>query len=201
MGDASLAALQELLEVPGLLIRGADSIDATVPDGWPFGAGADVWGGVVLGNVESAEVAVEEVRTPLHQEWQGRRPVESIYMGEVVYLAALLTGWDADAVATVYPGQVTQPTTIGHPSLVGGRQPGRLGSQDAVSLLFAPEDLRRHPLVLLPRAVPRVDDSRSLQLQLGEAAFLAARFDALPQSDGTVTWRAFFLGQVAGAGA
>ena len=122
------------------------------------------------------------------EEW-GQVPVEAVYAGESAVFAAVLREWDNDALSNIFPntgtGTVSADRTIlGRSSGVGVNRAGYLLSNKSFILLFSPKAVDRHPMVLVRKAVPMVDEAATLSLSLAEEFGIGVVFHAIPDSSG-----------------
>lgn len=182
--------LTHALRVPGQLYLGCSSVSSVAP---PFG-------GTQLGLLEQIAVRRQYKRVQLSYECFGQgQPVEQLGIGAVYTIGAILLNADQDALEAIHGGETSQDSwdrmVIDGPAELGPRSPR------AVSILFAPDDLDRHQMVLFPRALPWAGEGlHEINLSLAEDAAVAMVFTAIPQVDGTVPYRIFRHGALAGDG-
>ena len=160
--------LGRFLRVPGKLVANPTNF-----------AGAFPYGGTQLGAVREVAVRPRRAHEALTAEEYGAEVVEVVDLGESWVLAASLRGFDDDAVSAVFAatalGASSGHKVVDYP---GSFQAGVARSASAIGLLFAPDDPLRYPAVWFPAALPVVDASAELTLQLNEEGVVGVVFYA-----------------------
>lgn len=175
------ANVQDVLRVPGRLVKDPTDITADFPHG-----------GTELGLTRDAEMRFG-IRTALvtAEEW-GQQAVESIYAGESAVFAAVLREWDNDAIALMFPNTGTGPTSeanktiLGRVSGAGVNRAGYLLSTQSAVILFSPLAVDRHPMVIIRKAIPMVEETSMLSLSLAEELGIGVVWQAIPNATGQV---------------
>lgn len=179
MADANV---RDILRVPGRLYINPSDITAAPP----FGSGT------AIGLTRDVEFRMG-LRTGVvtAEEW-GSAPVEVVHSGEAAVLACVLREWDDDAIALVFPntgaGALSgNATVLGRSFGAGVNRAGYLLSAQSAVLLFAPLSLDgtpAHPMVIVRKAIPMVEETAMLQMSLAEELGMGVVFQAIPDSSG-----------------
>ena len=154
------ASPDSALRVPGALIAAPSDLATAFP-----------FGGTELGLVQAVQLRREARRELIRAEEFGAEVVDVLDLGEDYLLACSLRGWDSDAWAKVYTNtSVGAASGRASPHSPGAVSAGTLRSGAAFGLLFAPEDVDRHPAVYFPRALALTVEALSVDLnRTGEA--------------------------------
>ena len=172
----STGSVRDVLRVPGKLVINPTDITAAFPHG-----------GTELGLTRDSEMRFGIKTELVHAEEWGNQPVESVYCGESAVFAAVLREWDNDALSNIFPNTGTgsvsgDKTILGRVDGVGVNRAGYLLSGKSFILLFSPKSVDRHPMVIIRKAIPMVEESSLLQLSLAEELGIAVVFQAIPDS-------------------
>lgn len=169
MGAENISAI---LEVKGSLCINPTDLSADFPHG-----------GTSLGLVRAISVLPNQRSVPLTAEEYGGETVEEVELGRSWTLTAAVRSFDDDVLALVFPnteaGASTGSTVVNDPGTTDAERPGHLLSTRSVVLLFSPDDLQNHKMVLFYRALPLVDDALELTFSLGEETTLGVVFKAI----------------------
>lgn len=172
----STADLAQVLSAPGRLCINPTNLTLAFPHG-----------GTALGEVYKIEVLITNAYFDVEAEEYGGRIVESLWTGENVALACILRQWDETAMGTIFPNTTTG-TLSKRVGLKGWEQvtspvrPGSLVSARSVKLLFSPFDAQRNRAAILYRALPKVNDSVTLNQMLPTRQEIGAVFLAIPDA-------------------
>ncbi len=154
--------IRRALEVPGRLSWGCTNIATAYPHG-----------GTALGFVGKTAVRMHSTYQEITDESHGNEVQEVVMCGENIGLACVLRDEDDDALAEVYLN-TTAGTATGHNVVdIGGtNRTGAKLSARADVLVFTPEavisgDDNIHRMVVLFKAVPRVEAEQELAERLG----------------------------------
>lgn len=187
----SLAEVRNILHIPGhLCINPTDISDSTE---FPYG-------GTALGVTREAEMRFG-IKTSLVYAEEFGTPVEAVYTGDTALFAFVIRDLDNDALATVFPNTATGSTSgdkviEGRVSGVSENRAGYTMSSQSVKLLFAPRventdpssttyiPFDEQPMVLIPKAVPLVEETSMLQLSIKAEIGVGVVFQAIPDSSG-----------------
>lgn len=179
----SAETLQNLLYSTGRLVINPTDLTAAYP-----------FGGTELGFIQDTFVEPTQVTVPVRAEEWGNVVVDTIDGGRGYILGANVRGGDDDAMSTFFPktvvGSATGRRNI-RETTTGAPRAGSLGSARTVDLVFAPDDLRNHRMVQIPRAIPLIDESASLAHQLSTEQIIGVLFMAIPDATGAL-YNAFF---------
>jgi hypothetical protein len=162
--------VRRVLRVPGRLCINPTNLANAFP-----------CGGTDLGAVRGIELRQDAPYYALTAEEFGFEPVEYLERGTVWGLSCVLRGWDANAIATLFPNTSTGTTTgekvIAEP---GSVRAGIVISGRSVKLAFVPDNADGAPTVLLYKALPliavpfQIDLSRHQEMVL-TVAFVGIR--------------------------
>lgn len=179
MADANV---RDILRVPGRLYLNPSDITADPP----FGTGT------AIGLTRDVEFRMG-IRTGIvtAEEW-GSAPVELVHSGESAVLACVLREWDDDALAATFVNTGTgavsgNATILGRVSGAGVNRAGYLISAQSAVLVFAPLSLDgtpAHPMVILRKCLPLVEETAMLQMSLSEELGIAMVWQCIPDSSG-----------------
>jgi hypothetical protein len=145
--------VRSVLRAPGRLCYSPTDLSTA----WPHG-------GTGLGAVRGVTVRPFLSQFPVTAEERGGEPVEFLRPGEWWGLSAFLRGWDPDAVGRIFPNTVTGTVTQ-HPGVEIPGSSVRAGhrvSDNAVKVLFTPDNTDDVPAVLFYAAVPALDAQAEL---------------------------------------
>ena len=170
--------VRDVLRVPGKLVINPTDITAAFPHG-----------GTEIGLVRDSQLRFGYRTDLVHAEEWGGQPVESVYCGEVALFAAVLREWDDDALSNVFPNTGTgaisgNRTILGRVSGGSFNRAGYLLSGKSFVLCFSPRSVDRHPMVIVRKAIPMVEETALLQLSLAEELGIGVVFQAIPDSSG-----------------
>tara|TARA_R100000963_G_C4642949_1_gene106666 strand:- start:1589 stop:2155 length:567 start_codon:yes stop_codon:yes gene_type:complete len=174
----STAAVRDVLRIPGRLVINPTDITADFPHG-----------GTEMGLTRDAEMRLGISTSLVTAEEWGQVPVEAVYAGESAVFAAVLREWDNDAISNIFPNTGTgtisgDRTILGRSSGGSVNRAGYLLSNKSFILLFSPKAIDRHPMVIVRKAVPMVNETASLSLSLAEEFGIGVVFHAIPDSSG-----------------
>jgi len=167
-----------ILKVPGRL--SINCTDLTLP--WPHG-------GTGLGLCKN--IAMKPGRAWQKITEESFAEVEDILdLGESWTLGALLRSDDPDTLQKVFcntsAGTATGKPVVFYP---GTFRAGTLRSQSAVSVIFTPDDDEKHRFLVLYKALPLVDESAELRLQMDEELNIPLIFVAIRDAvKGVMAW-------------
>lgn len=168
----ALVDVNKIVQVPGKLAIAPADLSLPFPHG-----------GTSLGAVRSMLAIPGIKHKDVPYDPYGPEPGEVLYIGSRWSLVATFRGYDADAVATVFPNVTAAPSgrssssvKIAHP---GSNAPGSKRSGSAVKLIFTADD-PQHPSAIFFRAIPIVDPGLEIPLERGSdweftGTFLAIR--------------------------
>jgi hypothetical protein len=125
-------------------------------------------GGTELGLVRQVVIARTHTEARITAEEFGSEVVENIYLGEVWTVGFRLRTYDNDAIADLFPNTTVGTSgnrVISHP---GSNRAGRLESQDAVKLCFSPLNAETHPMLLMYRAIPMLEETVEFNVSMAE---------------------------------
>lgn len=109
---------------------------------------------------------------------------EILFLGETWKLTFFLRGADEDALGRLFRNQTATGAGSGllsirsHPTAV--RRSGQPLSDDAVQLLFTPDQPTRHRAIFIPRAIPLIEESAEIKLAYRDEAMIPVVFESLP---------------------
>ena len=170
-------SVRDVLRIPGKLVINPSNINAAFPHG-----------GTELGLVRDSEMRVGIKTELVHAEEWGGQPVEAVYCGETALYAAVLREWDDDAISNIFPNTAAGAIS-GNRSILGSvagsgiNRAGTLLSSKSFVLLFSPKAVDRHPMVILRKAIPMVEESSMLQLSLAEELGIGVVFQCVPDAN------------------
>lgn len=164
--------------IPGRLSYGPTS-NATLLQPYPHG-------GTGLGVKRAATADPNQTYGIIKAEEYGGERVEVIDTGgEGWTLAAILRGYDDQAVSLLFPnvaaGSVSQHSVITAP---GTNKPGRLLAASGIVLVFTPDAPDHHPMIVFHRAVPMLDAQAKMALAWNSPFEIAVVFAALRNASG-----------------
>lgn len=173
----SAPAARNIIRIPGEIHIGVTSLTIGAHGGTRIGnARAHVW----EPRARYQDVIAEEF---------GGAVVRSYYIGSRPMLAAVLRGYDPDAVANLFPQS----------ALVSGSSPSRAKTTATVNastrgateptpttLLFLPRAYRHHPALLLYRAVPQRDRQQRMEMAAKSDYEMPVAWMATPDEQGRV---------------
>lgn len=161
--------------VPGRLVSGPTDLSAAYP-----------YGGTELGNCrDMVWRPIQNSAEIIAEEWGGVA-TENVFLGETCILMALLSSWDADALAIVFPGGSTGGSgrALIQSTVSGSTGAGNLLSSRAVKLLFVPDAVSVNPAILVYAAAPMVDSAAAMRLRRNVETGIACAWRGLPDSLG-----------------
>lgn len=176
----STALVRDVLRIPGRIVINPTNLASAFPHG-----------GTEMGLTRDAEMRFGISTSLVTAEEWGQAPVESVYTGESAVFAAVLREWDNDAIDNIFPNTGTGATS-GDRSILGRvsggsfNRAGYLLSNKSFILLFSPKAVDRHPMVLVRKAIPMVEETSLMRLSLAEEFGIGVVFQAIPNSTGQV---------------
>jgi hypothetical protein len=150
--------VRDIISVPGRLSFGPSNLTTAYPHG-----------GTALGIVQDIAITLEQPTQYVLAEEYGNQKIEGIVSGEGCAIGAVLRSWDRDAITRVFKntalGAVTgkrrvAASTQTDPS-IGIRLSGR-----SIVLVFTPDDVERHPMFLMRRALPAIKETSEVAMRL-----------------------------------
>jgi hypothetical protein len=164
------------LRNPGRLVADPTNLSAAFP-----------YGGTELGLIHRMRWRDGLRARGVAAEEYGGVEVEYVVHRSTCALVAVLRGWDADAIATVFPG-ATSGTSSGRgvyaqDSAVEAQRAGARLTTLGHALLFAPLAAAEHPGVLIYRAVPTPEIAEDVQLSLDGEFERAVAWRGVPDDD------------------
>lgn len=126
-----------------------------------------------------------------------RFPVDCEALGEITEILeennrynflCILRGWDDDALEVLRPDNYLRDAASQHAmmNIPGDSLPGSSTLQNAVRVLFVPDDAERVPGVLLYRAIPDWQDGAELAFQRAAELVLPMVFECLRDDEGRI---------------
>lgn len=169
---------REAMRIVGRLCSGPTDLAAAFPHG-----------GTALGMVTRATFRVG-LRRRVHLGLEyGNEPIEVTRGGQTAVLGVLIRGYDNDMWSRIFTGTTagaeTGKTVAAYP---GSNRAGRLGSDDAVTLLYSPRDTEKHPALIIYRAVPLLEETAEMRFSMNEEFGVPGLFLGLRNASGSV-WR------------
>jgi len=165
--------VRDILTVPGRLSVGPTDLLAPYPHG-----------GTALGIVLETVLILDVPYQSIIAEEYGER-VEGIVTGQGCALGFLLRGWDFDTLDLIFPnvaaGAASGRARISAPGTI---RPGEPMSNRSVVLLFTPDDIDRHPMFLMRRALPAVRETAEIALRLDQEYGVPAIFVGIRDTSG-----------------
>lgn len=169
-------SVRDILRVPGQLCLDPTDLSIDFPHG-----------GTAIGIVRDIEFRYG-IRTGLvtAEEW-GSTPVETVFSGESAVLACVLREWDDDAInsiflnTTVTTGFAERRSVISRAATDGKRAGALLSSKSSI-VCFSPLALNDHPMLIVRKGIPLVDESAMLQASLAEEFGVAVVWQAIPDA-------------------
>lgn len=156
---------------PGIVVVGATDLAGSAP-----------YGGTQLGVVQFGRLRPLERVDEITAEEYGGETTELVLRGRDYVCTALVRGWDNDALQRFFRSTASGASGTRVVNEPAG-EAGDLGTDYAVSILFAPNDPRQ-PAWLLPRAVPLIQEAAELQASIVNELNLAVVFRALRDGSG-----------------
>lgn len=164
--------VRDNLKIPGRLSMNPTDLGAVYPHG-----------GTPLGVCEEIVVRPEARYQFVTAEEYGGERVEGSVTYEGIVLAAVLKSYDLDMISKVFPnasaGSVSGKVALAAPGSV--RTGARLSDRSCV-LCFTPDDEDRHPMLIVRRAIPAVEESAQLTLRIDESWALGVVFYGIRDS-------------------
>ena len=171
----SIPNIDDILRVPGRLCIDPTNLAIAYPHG-----------GIGIGVIRNILVKQASVSYSVTAEEFGKETVDMVYGGETWVLGAVLRSYDKDAIQKLFPNTslgVSGQRVISHP---GATREGHLLSSRTVKLLFSPDDTTNHPMVLLHKAAPLVEETAEFNLSLAQELGLAIMFVGLRDASNRV---------------
>ncbi len=170
---------RDVLRVPGRLSASPTDLTTAYPHG-----GTAL--GVVKHIVFRPNAQYVEGMIVTAEEYGGEM-VEALQGPEGAVLGAVLSSWDDDAVAQIFPNSATGATTGNvFTTAPGSNRAGSLLSGRAVPIMFTPLDEENLPSLILYRAVPSIEESAALSLTLGDEFGLGLIFAGIRNTSGNL---------------
>lgn len=172
------ATVDEILKMKGRLVKDPTDLSIAFP-----------YGGVQLGLVRDIRYR-PGIKTKRVRAEELGRVVEGLVANAQGVIAAVLRGWDSDAITTIYPfstvGGSGTPLVTANPSAADAAdRAGGLVSDRAFQLVFAPTDETNHLFVIFDFALPMLEDTAEMQFEIGTEFGLPVMFEASARaSDG-----------------
>jgi hypothetical protein len=164
----SIQNVREILRVPGKLYAN--------PTG--FMLPADF--GTPLGIVHDVALRLEQSYQFVTAEEYGNQRVEGTQTTSGCALGFVLRGWDKDCIERIFPntasGSFSGKRRVVEPSTI---RPGERLSNRSIVLLFAPDDRDRHPMFVMRRALPALEETAEIRLHMDEDFGLPVVFYAI----------------------
>lgn len=171
--------IENILRVPGRLCYNPTSLTTAYPHG-----------GTGLGVVKTVRVKPYKVYHKITAEEFGSEAIDYVDGGESWILGAILRSFDKDALKLIFPsavtGTITQEAVVAHPAADTAIRAGLLMSAKAVKLLFSPDDPARNPFLILYNAIPLIDESAEINLELDSDFTIGMLFAGIRSSAGKV---------------
>lgn len=142
-------------------------------------------GGTRIGLFRGIEWDVRARYQDVVAEEFGGQTTELIWTGDRPVLMGVARGWDADAVANLFPqaALVSGTSRVKVTSTVNAAT--RAGTlRTATNLLFLPRAYRDHPALLLYRAVPARDRQQRMKLATRDEHLMPVAWTATPDDQG-----------------
>ena len=173
--------VRNILRLPGRLVAAPTNLLAAYPHG-----------GVELGVVRDVEFRPGIKASLVTAEEYGGVVTEAIYAGEAPILACVLRSFDNDLIERLFlntsvpvvSGASGDRIILGRASGAGVNRAGTLRDASAIVLLFTPKNVDMHPMVLIRRAIPMVEETAALALSLSQELGLGLVFYCAPDSSG-----------------
>lgn len=166
---------RNVIRAPGKLVKNPTNLNTAYPHG-----------GTELGEVRQMVFRFGmESEKLVAEEW--RRPVSVIITDEIAIMAGILRSYDNDLLATLFPNTSTGTSSgavVVNSFANAGNRAGYDMAAQSVKLLFSPQAVDHHPMILVYNAVPLPDNSANLRLAVGEEYGLAFMFLVTPDSRG-----------------
>lgn len=176
----ALPNVQDVLQVPGRLSYNPTSLSLDYPHG-----------GTALGIVRQISVRPAVAHQEIKAEEFGVETVDILYIGEAWVLTAILRSFDNDMLGVVWANTKTPGTsgkrTVEYPGT--GASPVRAGSlvsNRSVKLVFTPDDTQHHPMLILYRALPMIQESTEISLALNLKFEIAVAFVGIRDASGRI---------------
>lgn len=170
-------AARHMLKIPGKLIQDPTNLSAASP-----------YGGTVLGLVRAIYFRPTSKSKAIEAEEWGSQVVEVIHGGTSCVMAAVLRGYDDDALSAMFLDTATgtpSRDTVARFRVDSGRA-GTLLSTKSMKLLFEPGAPIRHRAIILREALPVVTDETEMALDQTEELGIPVMWYGVPDSSGRV---------------
>lgn len=172
-----ITTIQNVIRVPGRLCYAPADLSLPFPHG-----------GISLGIIKSIVIKPYKSYHKITAEEFGNETVDYIDGGESWILGAILRSYDKNALKVLFPsaeeGAQTQETIIKYPATNTAIRAGQLMSAKAVKLLFSPDDTERNPFAIFYNAIPLIDETAEINLQLDIDWSIGVLFAAIRDSNG-----------------
>lgn len=133
-----------------------------------------------LGVVHEVSVTFDQKYSWITDEEYGGEKIEGMLSRDGLAIGFILRSWDRDMLAKLFPNTAAGATTgkrrIVAPSTV---RPGEPLSNRSCVLAFCPDDYAVHPVFLMRRALPAVQETAEVALQLDKEFGLPAIFHGI----------------------
>lgn len=168
------ANVRSVMRVPGRLCINPTNIANDFPHG-----------GTALGLTRDVEFRIGITTGIVTAEEWGNIPVEAIKTAEACVLACVLREWDDDAIGAMFVN--TSISSAGDRSILSrvatdGVRAGALLSAKAAVVVFSPLAPDDHPMIIIRKGLPLVDETAMLQASLAEEFGIAVVWQGIPDS-------------------
>lgn len=144
------------------------------------------FGGTCLGHVRDIEFRFPRRSVPLTAgDDFGGSVVDVLDCGDDCIVAGVLRGWDPDAIGQLFPNTSTGTSSgdrVVKGAVNGTNRSGRLEAASAVKLLYAPTDVERGLFVVVFKAIPLIDESAAMRLNLSAEVGIPFAFYGVPDT-------------------
>lgn len=158
--------VRDISKFPGRLSMNPVSLASAYPHG-----------GTALGIVKAITIRLEHPYSFVTAEEFGAERVESIAGGTGVVLAAILHSYDNDMIGKVFANTATGAASgklvTAEP---GSNRAGHLLSGRSAVVVFTPDDEDRHPMLIVRRALPGIEEAAAMNMRLDEEFGLGVVF-------------------------
>jgi len=157
-------------------------------------SGSFPFGGTEIGSVGSVVSVPGNFSAVIEGEEFGGHVLDTVISTRGYIVAFMLRTYDDDAWSTVFP--FTEAGGVSGKTLVRVNpttsRPGSLGSAQAVSLLFYPDNPLHHPALYFKKAIPEIDEAAELASDLRTEFQVPAIFRAIPPASGDTAQQGLF---------
>ena len=165
----------DIIRMPGQLCFGPTDLSLDFPHG-----------GTALGVIKSIVAKPRQTYYNVKAEEWGGEVAETIKGGESWVLGGLLRSFDKDALRILFPASIegaeTQKTVIEHPAANTAIRAGNLLSASGIKLLFSPDDTIRIPFVLFRNAIPMIEETALMNIEIDQDWTVPFLFAAIRDS-------------------